>query len=68
MLRINTILLFSFLVFILPFLGLPQALDNFLYIIFGITIFIAALLLKENLYGQKDQSKDKSEKDLQQND
>jgi len=67
MLRINTILVLSFLVFLLPFLGLPQIIDNLLYIIFGVVIFVAAFLLRENLYDQKNKSEDQSKKDQQSN-
>jgi len=44
--RLNIILILSAVIFLLPFLGFPQAFDNFLYVVFGIAIFVLALLLK----------------------
>jgi hypothetical protein len=45
--RINIILTLSFLVIALPFLGMPQAFDDVLYVVFGILIFISAFLLRK---------------------
>ena len=44
--RLNIILVLSAIIFLLPFLGFPQAFDNFLYVVLGIVIFVLALLLK----------------------
>jgi len=47
--KLNVILILSGVIFLLPFLGFPQAFDNFLYVVLSIAIFVLALLLKSGI-------------------
>jgi len=47
--KMNVIIGLGVLVLLLPFLGLPQSLDNFLYVISGLALVIIAVLMKLNL-------------------
>jgi len=55
--RLNVILILSVIILLLPFLGLPQAFDNFLYTIFGLVIFVIAYLMKRDSNGRELYSK-----------
>jgi hypothetical protein len=53
--KIKTIYILSIIIVLLPFLGLPQSVDNFFYVIFGLTILTLAYLIKrENNPPQKE--------------
>ena len=47
--KFNAILVLGILVVLLPFLGFPQAYDNFLFVVLGASVFILTYLLKGEL-------------------
>jgi len=59
--KYNLIMVFGFIVLILPYIGFPQSFDNVLYSILGILIFTTSYLLKKEINDEEDKHIQKGE-------